>query len=270
MKSMEDYISSVYKKYEETQDRHEVYKEVKITRSNPVATTVGCIVAGMVIIAGVYFGISSMNKVPADKKTENNLNYVQSEISGEQITFYTQYLKIDKITDNILDILINGSDEIAIVENLKEVDVKSEIRNGFLTLETERIFKVKRCLKSTLNNYKDTLNCLKLCGQISFLKLQKYSDFNWNEWEINSFNVLIPQEEKKNTYFRQLSAKGVEPEVGKQYLVFMKYNEEKDIYEIWDINYGVMEYDPTTNMVKNIDTGEFEEFDWELITNEDM
>ena len=55
-------------------------------------------------------------------------------------------------------------------------------------------------------------------------------------------------------------------EKGKKYLVFLlKDSNSENNYTLVDNVYGIMEYDPVTNKVKNIDTGEFEEFDWSLL-----
>ena len=85
----------------------------------------------------------------------------------------------------------------------------------------------------------------------------------WENWK--KINVNDTFERKEPIYYRQIPERGTDFEEGKQYLVFMSYNEENDIYKINDVTYGIMEYDPATQMVKNIDTGEFVEIDWSLI-----
>ena len=104
---------------------------------------------------------------------------------------------------------------------------------------------------------------------MSLSELEKDKTCDWNKWELDNLGNIIPKEEKATTYFRQLPSTGCEFEDGKQYLVFFKYDAEMDIYDVLDYTYGILEYDPTTNKVKNIATGEFEDFDGDLI-NEKM
>ena len=123
---------------------------------------------------------------------------------------------------------------------------------------------VNKVLKGNIPENK--IKYSKLCGTISLAELEKDPNIDWEEWEKIYLNKTIPEEEKATTYFRQIPSKGCEFEEGKQYLVFMQYDEDTQTYDIFNLAYGIIEYDPITKMIKNIDTGEFQEFDWSLIS----
>ncbi len=255
MKSMEDYINEVYEKYEESERKHEVYKKVKVKYHNPLTTLCG--VAACVLFLCV--GIFSVNKF--NKETE--IKYATEDVQKNGEVYYTRYLYIDDTFNSRLSNLLEESSDIVIASKISIDSVGYDIVNGRFRLKTMGKIEVGHNLKG---KQKKSLSYTKLGGCLSLLDLQKDKNFDWYNWEQINLSKTIPEEEKATTYFRQIPTKGCEIEDGKQYLVFMQYDEENDIYNIFDIAYGIMEYDPSTKMIKNIDTGEFQEFDWSLIS----
>lgn len=263
MKSMEEYINDVYKKYEEAEKNHIVYKKVKMKRSNPLPVLCG-IVACLLVVIMVY---SSLNSVKPDPNNEQKF-VSNEEKSGERIVYTDEILFAENLLSNYLKFLASDSEVIAIASNCEYKGVTFDYIQNRFVLKTNYDAYVLKVLKGKSFDVEKSMNFTKIGGTISISELQKDSSIDWKEWEKIYINKEIPEEEKEISYFKQYVPGACEFEDGKQYLVFMKYNNEKDTYEFTNIKYGVMEYDPATNMVKNIDTGEFEEFDWSLITEE--
>lgn len=256
MKSMEDYINEVYEKYEESERKHEVYKRVKVKYHNPLTTLCG-VAACVLLLCVSIFNVNKFNKEP-------EIEYAYGETDGNGTVIYTSYVKVDYRFEEVLMKMMKDADGIAIVSNFfidkSYYDVNNgqflvKTNGGFSTLEGFRGLKKGAVIRFTKNG-----------GIIPLTELERDTNYNWKEWELLYLGKNIPEEEKATTYFRQIPTKGCEIEEGKQYLVFVKYDEENDIYNIFDIAYGIMEYDPNTKMIKNIDTGEFQEFDWSLIS----
>lgn len=256
MKSMEDYINEVYEKYEESERKHEVYKKVKVKYHNPLTTLCGVAACALLICVSV-FSVNKFNK-------ESELEYAHSEKNEEGKVVYTKYIKVDNKFEDVIKKIIDDSNSIAIVSKCNDIECGYTVKKEQFILETRGNLIVDKILKGHIKS--NEIKYSKFCGTISLAELEKNANYDWQEWEMLYLNTTIPEEEKATTYFRQIPTKGCEIEDGKQYLVFMQYDEENDIYNIFDIAYGIMEYDPSTKMIKNIDTGEFQEFDWSLIS----
>ena len=256
MKSMEDYINEVYEKYEESERKHEVYKRVKVKYHNPLTTLCGVATCVLLLCVGV-FSVNKFNKEP-------EIKYAYSEKEKDGTVIYTKYIKVDNKFEDVINKIIADSDSIAIVSKYSDIECGYTVKKEQFLLETMGLLTTNKILKGHINS--NEIKYSKFCGIISLAELQENANYDWKEWELLYLGKNIPEEEKATTYFRQIPTKGCEIEEGKQYLVFMKYDEENDIYNIFDIAYGIMEYDPNTKMIKNIDTGEFQEFDWSLIS----
>lgn len=261
MKSMEEYINNVYEKYEEAEKKHQVYKPVRMKAYNPLNGIYG-ITACLALVVAFCIGINYMNV--KDKEKENELKYVSSEVANNGTVIFTKYISIDGIVSDALKKMIKKSDIITVVSSHNVQSYGYEVKTGLLMLKEFGTLEIEKVIKGNIYN-ENNINYSSYGGKVSLNELEKNSSYDWKEWEMVTFGHEIPEEEKATTYYQQLPTKGCDFEEGKQYLVFMNYNEENEIYEIADIAYGIMEYDPDTNMVKNIDTGEFEEFDWSLI-----
>ena len=136
--------------------------------------------------------------------------------------------------------------------------------NGTFFIKMLGNFKVKEVLKGKNITENDFINCLKTFGKVSLAELEKMDGYDWKQWEIDYIGKEIPEEEKEKTYYNQVPTKGIELEKNKEYLVFLSYNQEDNYYEVDELVYGMMEYDSATDMIKNIDTGEFEKLDRSL------
>jgi len=262
MKSMEDYISEVYEKYERVEKNNITYKKVKMKYHNPLPALCGiaaCLI--IVLVCGNLFGNKANNMVNPNKE---NIHMATEEKEDGKI-IYNKYIRIDNESTYKIDRLIKRSDCIAIVSKIDIESCNYKIKNDDIALTTNGYLEVNEILKSEKSIYEKRLEYYMISGMISLAELEKDKTIDWKKWEIENLGKIIPDNEKEFTFFKQVPIKRCEIEEGKQYLVFLKYDEEKDKYNIWDYVYGVMEYDPITKMVKNIDTGEFEEFDWDLI-----
>ena len=264
MKSMEEYINEVYEKYEQTKRDNIVYPKVEMPKRPPLIAL--CSVAACaLIVVGVGLAIYSKSLNIEEKQPTE---YVENEIINEIINdekIYTKYIRVDnRMNEFYMKELINSSDIIAIVSGFKLDKIDYVIKNNDTLLKTNGFFKVEKIFKTNnaLNN--QSINFSRSCGKISLAELEKTDAKDWKNWEVLNFGKEIPKEEKDEYYYMQVPTKGVMIEEGKQYLGFFKYDEEKNIYEVFNLAYGLMEYDPNTNLIKNIETGEFEEFDWSV------
>lgn len=257
MKSMEEYINEVYQKYEETEKNNIKYKTVKVKYHSPLKKLCG-IAACVAVVLTVCIGVKYF-------KIDNNeeIKYVSGEKKEGNPIVYTQYLHVDASFFNSLNIAVDSKECIAIVSKAEITNHDFEFINRNFFLKSIGNIQVDKDLKN--NICKNNIKFSKYCGKVSLEELEQNEYENWEKWELDNLGKVIPESEKEYTYFEQLPTKGTDFEEGKQYLVFMDYNEEEDIYEITSLAYGIMEYDPNTNMVKNIETGEFVEIDWSLI-----
>lgn len=263
MKSMDEYISEVYKKYKETEDSNQKYKAVKMKAYDPLNKIYG-VTACLALIVAFCVGV---NYIQIDKN-EDEIKYASTEViekeeNGERV--FTQIINSDYKFMEQLKRMVTRAELIVIASDFDVKKYDFEIRLGNFFLKPFGELEINKILKGNSEINRSTIEISKYLGKVSLKELEKNNSIDWLEWEKNNIGYVIPEDEKANTYFQQLSSKGCEFEMGKQYLVCMNYNEEKKIYEIADIDCGIVEYDPNTNMIKNIETGEFEEFDWSLI-----
>lgn len=260
MKSMEEYISEVYEKYNELERQNIKYKTIKMKRKNPMISLCGVVAC---VLLAIFVGVNIKDKLPI--VDEKPIEFVSNESGESGDIIYTKYLKIDSVCD--LNNLIDESDAIAIISDFEFEDVRYDNKKNRFMLKTIGNVKIQECFKGEKELEKLFIKCSRNFGMISLSKLEKNTDYNWSEWELEYIGKQVPESEKEKTYYKQLPTKGVEIEADRQYLAFLKYDSENEIYEIWDMAYGVMEYDPNTDMIKNIDTGEFEKLDRSLFEN---
>lgn len=257
MKSTEEYINEVYKKYAQTQEQNIKYKVVKMRLRRPLIPL--CIVVISLVMVG-YLGFELRNYEV--NKNPGITEYVKKE---DEKIIYRDFLRTDAFLDReYLNNIIKNSTDIFLVSEHKIKEVVCEFFGEKMFLKTIGSLRVDKILKCSTDINNNVLY-EKRGGIKSFKELETMPQFDWNKIDQIIANENIPEEQKSNTFYEQKPGKGTEFEDGKQYLVFLKYNEETKLYEIFDFVFGIMEYDPQTNKVKNIDTGEFEEFDWDLI-----
>lgn len=255
MKSMEEYINNVFEKYAEAESNHEIYKSIRIRPYKIKAKKCSLIICFLLTICVCI----SYNFIRVD-----NDNPIISK-NDSTITF-TQYLSANtlKRKEAILE-MINNSDLISIVNsyNIKGNNVNI-IRNKIVKLQTISEFNVCERFIDREKNKDNIIKYLNCGGIISLADLEKNEGIDWSKWEKDNLNFQVNKYNKRNIFLKQVINETVEIEAGKNYLAFLKYN-ENGYYEPVNIVYGIMEYDPETNLVKNVDTGEFEEFDWSLL-----
>lgn len=263
MKSMEEYINDVYEKYEETEKNHKIYKTVRMKYHNPLTTL--CSVAACLLLV-CMFGVG-INFLKTEEKLPND--YVEVEPNNDGTVVYSICMWIDNNFEKATKYMLNYASDIVVISNFNITYTDYEVKNGNFILKSNGDLEVNKILRAEKEIGKSTIKFSKYCGMVSLAELEKDKNYDWKTWELDNIGHLVPEEEKSITYFKQYPSKGEEIREDKQYLVFLEYDEENDIYNIIDYAYGILEYDPTTNKVKNIDTGEFEDFDWDLI-NEKM
>lgn len=258
MKPMEDYIREVYEKYEESEKNHQKYKTVKVKYHSPLSKLCG-VAACVALILTVCIGVKYWNV-----GTNEEIKYVSSSGETEKETIvHRKYIWVDGNFDKTIKKAIKTKEYIAIVSEIEILDYGYEMRKSNLFIKVLREAKVNKVIKGELN--KDSIKITKNCGKVSLKNLEKNEKEDWKTWELENLGKIYSEQEKDFVYYEQIPSRGTDFENAKQYLVFMDYNEAEDVYEINDYAYGILEYDPETKKVKNIDTGEFVEIDWSLI-----
>lgn len=257
--STEEYINEVYKKYAQTQEQNIKYKVVKMRPRRPLIPL--CIIVICLVAAGYMgFGLKNYERVENPEITD----YVQKEENEKKI--YTEFFMTDaRWSREYLGRLFTNSTDIVLISEFDIDRVVCDIYDENIEIQTIMNLKISRILKNSNIIESEFLEVWRKGGMISFAELEKNPKFDLKKLDKSIVEENIPKEQEASTYYRQISTRGVELEEGKSYLVFLNYDKETKTYKIFDNTFGIMEYDPQTNKVKNIDTGEFEEFDWDLI-----
>ncbi len=260
MKPIEQYIDEVYKKYAETLNNHVTYKKVSMRKKSdfPVPLLVCICLLVMVVVIQQTKAIAPI-PTPVVAQQENR---------GETITFTKEISADGFLNKKHLKLIIDDTDLIAIVSDFNHEQYNYKVFGETIDLISIEKMNVQQIIygnDSHIDKTENSIRFSKYYGKASLAEIEKNSDFNWEQWEMNTYGRKFSEAEKANVYYEQVLQKGCTLEEGKQYLVFLKYNQEEKRYEVVSQSYGIMEYDPKSNLVKNIDTGKFEEFDWELI-----
>lgn len=255
MKSLDEYMSEVYEKYEKEMKQHHIYKTVKMKpRRSFVPLLIG--VMSMLVIGVIFVKTGIFHE-------ERELPSVMEE-DGKKV--YIQYLWLENayIDEEYLNDMFNDASCIAIVSDLRRLKMDYKNKNGKILLANMNNVYIQKILKGEQSLEHTNIDCYCYGGEIALADLERDSSIDWKSWEKSNIGIDISDTDVEKTYFRQVPEKGIPLEEGKQYLVFMRYDEEMKTYEIFDIAYGIMEYNPETNQVKNIDAVEFEDFDWSI------
>ena len=259
MKSPDTYIDEVYEKYNETKKNKQKYKSVKMRPKIsivPISSVVICVMLSLFVIVKNGEYISNVEKdIDAEIKSETNT---------KMETAYMDILIADSPQkDEYIKKLIESSEYIAIISKIDYTSTGYENVNGRIILKTKSTLRVNEALKGNIENMQ-SINCYEYGGEIAFKELVDDENIDWDKWIVE---YKLYENSIENGIFKQVVNDAIQLEEGKQYLVFMNYNEEKSAYEIFDMKYGIMELDLNTNKVKMTETGEFEDFDWDLIEN---
>ena len=113
MKSMEEYINEVYKKYEETEKNNIKYKTVKVKYHSPLKKLCG-IAACVALVLAVGIGAKHF-------KVENNeeIRYASGEKQEDGTIVYTKFIRADGEFLKSIYFLPKYANYIAIVSEVK-------------------------------------------------------------------------------------------------------------------------------------------------------
>lgn len=255
MKSPDTYIDEVYEKYNETKKNKQKYKSVKM---RPKISIVPISSLAVCLVLALYVTVGNNKCVPGT----NEFVYTDYQIRNKTIYIDTLFADSPK-TDNYIKKMIDNAEYIAIISKIDYTSTGYENVNGRIILKTKSTLRVNEALKGNIENMQ-SINCYEYGGEIAFKELVDDENIDWNKWIVE---YKLYENSIENGIFKQVVNDAIQLEEGKQYLVFMNYNEKKSAYEIFDMKYGIMELDVNTNKVKMTETGEFEDFDWDLIEN---
>lgn len=261
MKSPDTYIDEVYEKYDETKKHNQKYKAVKMKpkrSAKSVCGVVTCLTMVLCIAVGKKANIKEIQHIEYD---------IQSESKVYNSNIYISYVTTDANVGQVnYDNLTVASEYVAIVSKSNHISTNYGYENGKFMLKTKSNLEICDDLRGNLKNAQ-AINCYQYGGEIPLEVIENDVNIDFKEWSIEYLECELSETEIENGIFKQVIEPSVEFEDGKQYLVFLSYDDEEECYKIFDATYGIMEYDPVTNKVKNIETGEFEDFDWSLIEN---
>ena len=204
-----------------------------------------------------------------NKENSNEIQMRQNEYkSNVELPVASYTLNLSNISDisskfispTDLDILKEDSDCIAVVKlnkilyytnYCKKLDFYTTIALTVSDIQVEKIF------KGTLNNETEIMS---IGGIISLSDFEKGCQ---PEQILKHGLDKLSQEEKDNTYIKvqdSISYKMPDLENEKYYLVYLKYNNKFEKYQVLD--QFMYEYDIDNDAIRNIDTGEWESFSY--------
>ena len=206
-------------------------------------------------------------------KEENNVNLAENDIIlsiSNEADLTVDYSNIDN--------LVKDSDIVAIakIETLQGSNYNPN-RNRYVPIYTTGTLKIEKIVlnKSDVSvNSNDVLNYVRLGGKIEYAEyLKGLSDSEKTKLERNMFTkTKLTTEQIGKKLVKDYYYDDVELENNKEYLVFLKFSNDYQKYNIVGFEYGLREYDSNTMQIKNNETNEFESLNkvTEKIQKEEM
>ena len=184
--------------------------------------------------------------------------------------------KIKESTKNIIDMRTY----FTLTKDIKDINVLAEDTELIVLAEVEKINGVTNyCEKIDEYTMVFTLGELKINqvikgdknisknipfktsgGLISLFEYEKGLEEAQKNKE-GSIYTTYTKEEKKNTFLDVQYGNSIELEEGKEYLLFLNYSDNYEMYSVTGLGYGARELDRTTMKIKNNDTNTFENND---------
>ena len=236
--------------------KEEELKKKKKFRNNLLKVAASfAIVLGITSIVFLTLNHKKVNVEIADDFVEDEINDNDSLVVG------TLFLEHDIEIMNYKKIVpvVVGVVRLDKVLNYSNYSKKQE--KYYTDVITIMEIEMKDCIycKNEVNN---SLKIYKAGGIISVSNLKKSTNLLYKQ---KKYIDSIEDDEQYIEVISKNSLIQAEPIVGKTYLVCLK--EDKDVYEGYYCygKYGFVEYDEETGKVKNVETGEWEEIDKEIL-----
>ena len=191
-----------------------------------------------------------------------------------------QKLKVNDNDDNIIMTITAEYDSIYDDSNTSELEDRSELiiigtvesidgvinycekLQEYIMTSTIGKIKVNEIIKTnSMISENDIFDFIRIGGTISVAEYEK----SLTPRQIVRQGLdQMTQEEKENSYVKMAYADDVEIEENKEYLIYLKYDENMDRYRIIGMQYGLLEYNESTNTVKNNTTQKWETIQYNI------
>lgn len=250
----------------------------QIIQKNIVYKYVAVFVIVILISSLIFFNIH--NRIQNNNNNENNviannnnINNNDKDNDNDNVVDYKNIImeiSEDPSTSESTIYYVTNPDNL--IENQKSADyivlayvdkiIKSTaydpIQNTYGYVYTLAEGTIKKVYKGNMN-IGDEIVFYKRGGTISISEYEK--TLYQAQIEKQGINKMS-QFEKENQYIKVLSFLdgNTEIELNQQYLMYLKYNNEKKAYEVVGYKSGFREYDESTGLFKNNDTKQYEEF----------
>lgn len=211
----------------------------------------------LVLLVGLYFW--------NDYKKKHTFNTVPpvTVIDGNKILVSITSTADKSIDYNNPKTLSSNSDYV-IVGQVKTVDgvTNYDSKNSkYVMTSTIGNITVSKVLKGDSKiAAKDTIKFIRAGGVISVLDYSK--GLSNNQIKKLGFDKLNT-DEKKSEYVHEYYFNDISIEAGQKYLMYLKYNADYDRYSIIGFEYGLRQYNESTNKVKVNNTNK-----WEVLTDQ--
>ena len=218
-----------------------------------------CFMVVLGISSVIYFNLNSKENIQIANNAEsisNNEDNNNLPVANRMVDFslWSEVQLYSNIKPNIVAIVrINDILGYTNYSSLQDRYIKEPVTKLDVTE-----------VKTLYGNEFNKANIFKIGGIILESDFEKSLTI---EWEKNEYSALMSEEQKKNSYVEVISANSIiqaEPEKNKTYLVCLKKDSTYDGYICYG-KYGFIEYDTKTGMVKNVETGKWEEIDKEIL-----
>lgn len=211
------------------------------------------VVAVLLLVGMIYTGIV-MNPKSSYTPHNSDKNIIM-EISSEY----------DSIYDNSDTSELEGRSELIIIGTIERIDGAinySEKLQEYVMTSTIGRIRVNEIIKTDDN--------IIAGGEIDFIRNGGTISVAEYEKSLTPRQVIrqgldqMTQEEKENRYVKVAYMDDVEIEVGKEYLMYLKYDENMDRYRIIGMQYGLLEYNESTHQIKNNETKKWETIQYNI------
>ncbi|MBO5141782.1 MAG: hypothetical protein J6C46_02075 [Clostridia bacterium] len=196
----------------------------------------------------------------AELESKNNLEkyeIIKEETGNENIMeinskclLAKDYKKIETLEEEA-DLIV-----VAELEEIEGCTNYNEKAKEYMMIHTLGTLRINEVIKGNVEE-NEVIPFINGGGTISYAEYEKGLLPAQKEKNGNVFKTFSTRE-KANFQVKQKIGNNIEIEDGKQYLMFLRYDEQFDRYATVGLGYGIREYNETTNTYKNNNTGEFE------------
>lgn len=225
-----------------------------------------------VLIPVLVFVILSLTAVISvtlnyNKSNENfvneNAQNIEESVDDEVILYKDNSADLAVDFSDIKN-LIDNSEIVAIVKINSETGMNyNPVKEEYVPVYTTGTMKVEKVLLNTSNKKieeNQELEYVRLGGKIEYSKyLEGLRKTEREKLEQNMYaQTKMTTEQIAKKLVRDMYINDIEVESNKEYLVFLKYTNDYNKYNILGFEYGLREYYSKTMKIKNNETKEFE------------